>query len=114
MAFVPGRGSSFLGFGGAVTAPFTAVCFTTAWFPNDYEVDAIRYESHQPPLYYLLAAPVHRLTLSQTLNRQILALRLVSIAVGMIGIMPWLMHRNELRDGISTIKSGPDALRSTS
>jgi 4-amino-4-deoxy-L-arabinose transferase-like glycosyltransferase len=59
---------------------------TTAWFPNDYEVDAIRYESHQPPLYYLLAAPVYRLTLTQPLNRQILALRFVSIVFGAIGV----------------------------
>ncbi len=43
-----------------------------------------------------------------------LALRLVSIAVGMIGIVPWLMHRGELRDGISTIKSDQSALRSSS
>lgn len=42
-----------------------------------------------------------------------LALRLVSIAVGMIGIVPWLMHRGELRDGISTLKSGDSALRSS-
>jgi uncharacterized membrane protein YbhN (UPF0104 family) len=42
-----------------------------------------------------------------------LALRLVSIAVGMIGIVPWLTHRSELRDGIRTIKSGEGALRSS-
>jgi 4-amino-4-deoxy-L-arabinose transferase-like glycosyltransferase len=59
---------------------------TTAWFPNDYEVDGIRYESHQPPLYYLIAAPVYRLSLSLPLNRQIQALRLVSIALGAVGV----------------------------
>jgi 4-amino-4-deoxy-L-arabinose transferase-like glycosyltransferase len=59
---------------------------TTAWFPNDYEVDGIRYESHQPPLYYLLAAPVHRLTQEWPLNRQIMALRFVSILLGAIGV----------------------------
>ena len=60
---------------------------TTAWFPNDYEVDGIRYEGHQPPLYYLLAAPVHRLTANQPLNRQILALRLFSAAIGAIAVI---------------------------
>jgi 4-amino-4-deoxy-L-arabinose transferase-like glycosyltransferase len=59
----------------------------TAWFPNDYEVDGIRYESHQPPLYYLLAAPVHRLTAWMPLNRQILTLRLFSIAIGAIAVV---------------------------
>jgi hypothetical protein len=60
---------------------------TTAWFPNDYEVDGIRYEGHQPPLYYVLAAPVHRLTANQSLNRQILALRLFSIIIGAIAVV---------------------------
>jgi 4-amino-4-deoxy-L-arabinose transferase-like glycosyltransferase len=59
---------------------------TTAWFPNDYEVDGLRYEGHQPPLYYLLAAPVHRLTADLPINRQILALRLFSIAVGTVAV----------------------------
>jgi hypothetical protein len=60
---------------------------TTHWFPNDYEVDGIRYEGHQPPLYYLLAAPVHRPTMDQSINRQILALRLFSIAIGAITVI---------------------------
>jgi 4-amino-4-deoxy-L-arabinose transferase-like glycosyltransferase len=60
---------------------------TTSWFPNDYEIDGIRYEGHQPPLYYLLAAPVHRLTVNMPLNRQILALRLFSIAIGAIAVI---------------------------
>jgi hypothetical protein len=60
---------------------------TSSWFPNDYEVESIRYEGHQPPLYYLLAAPVQRLTLTMPLNRQLLALRLFSIAVGSIAVI---------------------------
>ena len=59
----------------------------THWFPNDYEVEGIRYEGHQPPLYYLLANPFHRLTASQPINRQILALRLFSIAIGAIAVI---------------------------
>jgi len=60
---------------------------TTSWFPNDYEVDGIRYEAHQPPLYYLLAAPVHRLTAEMMLNRQILALRFLSILIGAVAMV---------------------------
>ncbi|MGE3269296.1 MAG: hypothetical protein AB7P40_11140 [Chloroflexota bacterium] len=62
---------------------------TTAWFPNDDEPAGIRYEGHQPPLYYLLAAPVHRLSLALglPLNRQILALRFFSILLGSVAVV---------------------------
>ncbi|MCC7372635.1 MAG: glycosyltransferase family 39 protein [Chloroflexi bacterium] len=60
---------------------------TTHWFPNDYDVDGIRYEGHQPPLYYLLAAPVHWLTAGQPINRQILALRLFSILIAAVTVV---------------------------
>src|SRR5581483_9653585 len=30
-------------------------------FPPELSIDIVRYESHQPPLYYLLAAPVYLL-----------------------------------------------------
>lgn len=39
----------------------------------------LQYEDHQPPLYYLLAAPVYALT-----GGSLLALRLVSVALGLI------------------------------
>src|SRR5262245_37947777 len=35
---------------------------TSRRFPPDLSVEEICYEFHQPPLYYLLAAPVFRLT----------------------------------------------------
>lgn len=47
-------------------------------FPPDLAVDGIRYEFHQPPLYYILATPVYWLSGSQTL----LALRLFGVALG--------------------------------
>ena len=46
-------------------------------FPPDLPIDPIRYESHQPPLYYLLAVPVYWLS-----GGEPLALRLLSVALG--------------------------------
>jgi len=40
-------------------------------------IDPLRYEFHQPPLYYLLAAPIYALT-----GGDLFALRLVSVAFG--------------------------------
>lgn len=48
-----------------------------AGFPPDLPITPIRYESHQPPLYYALAAPVYSLT-----GGSLLALRLFSVALG--------------------------------
>ena len=53
-----------------------------AKFPDHMSIDPIRYESHQPPLYYLLAAPIYRLTLSLSLRAQVVVLRLLSLAFG--------------------------------
>lgn len=46
-------------------------------FPPDLSIDPVRYEFHQPPLYYLLAAPVFRLS-----QGQLLALRLFNVFLG--------------------------------
>lgn len=48
-----------------------------AGFPPDMSIASIRYESHQPPLYYLLAAPVYSLT-----RGNLIALRLFSVLLG--------------------------------
>ncbi len=48
-----------------------------AKFPPDMPVTPIRYESHQPPLYYVLAAPIYRLT-----RGSLTALRLLSVLLG--------------------------------
>ncbi len=47
-------------------------------FPADMSIDPIRYESHQPPLYYLLAAPIHRLT-----GGALIPLRALNVLLGM-------------------------------
>jgi 4-amino-4-deoxy-L-arabinose transferase-like glycosyltransferase len=46
-------------------------------FLPDLSIDPIRYEYHQPPLYYALAAPVYVLA-----NGDLLPLRLLSVALG--------------------------------
>lgn len=48
-----------------------------AHFPPEMSVDPIRYEFHQPPLYYLLAVPLYGV-----FGGQLLPLRLLSVAVG--------------------------------
>lgn len=55
---------------------------TSTNFPDSKPIDAIRYESHQPPLYYALAAAVYRLADGGSLDRQVLALRLFSLLFG--------------------------------
>jgi 4-amino-4-deoxy-L-arabinose transferase-like glycosyltransferase len=46
-------------------------------FPSELSIDSIEYEDHQPPLYYLLAAPVYRL-----FGGAVLPLRLLSVLIG--------------------------------
>jgi hypothetical protein len=55
-----------------------------AKFPDALSIDLIRYESHQPPLYYLLAAPVYLAAQPFGLNAVVLALRLFSVALGVV------------------------------
>ncbi len=51
-------------------------------FPPEMSIDPIRYESWQPPLYYLLGAGVYRLTMGLPQAQQLLALRLLSTLLG--------------------------------
>jgi hypothetical protein len=62
-----------------------------AKFPPNMSVETIRYESHQPPLYYVLAAAVYRLTAALGFDRQFLSLRLLSVLLGAIAL--YLTHR---------------------
>ena len=58
-----------------------------AKFPDRLPVDWMRYESHQPPLYYALAAPVYRLVAGRPLGTQVVALRLFSSLIGACGLV---------------------------
>ena len=55
-------------------------------FPGDMPLTPLRYEFHQPPLYYLLAAPVYRL-----FGGALLPLRLLSVLLG--GMLLWAIWR---------------------
>ena len=53
-----------------------------AQFPPEMFIAPIRYEFHQPPLYYLLAAPIYLATEPLTLAQQVVALRIFSLLQG--------------------------------
>jgi 4-amino-4-deoxy-L-arabinose transferase-like glycosyltransferase len=53
-----------------------------AGFPPEMSIETIRYESHQPPLYYVLAAGLYRLASPLGFDGQFLALRLISVLLG--------------------------------
>ncbi len=57
-----------------------------ARFPTEMPIEPIRYESHQPPLYYLLAAPVFALARALGMETPLLPLRLFSVALGLVSI----------------------------
>lgn len=54
----------------------------SAQFPDDLPVDTIRYESWQPPLYYVVSTPVYLATAGLGLAGQVLAMRLLSVGLG--------------------------------
>ena len=56
---------------------------TAARFGAGGSVDGLRYEGHQPPLYYLLAAVVVRAGNGLPSERQVMAVRLLSIVLGL-------------------------------
>ncbi|MBW7886656.1 MAG: hypothetical protein H3C34_29320, partial [Caldilineaceae bacterium] len=53
-----------------------------AGFPDHLPVDSLRYESYQPPLYYLAAAPIYMLGAGQ-----LLPLRLFNVVLGAASIL---------------------------
>lgn len=55
-----------------------------ARFPPQMPIEALRYESHQPPLYYLLGAALFRASIPFGLAGQVLVLRLLS---GLLGLL---------------------------
>lgn len=59
----------------------------TAHFPDDRAIGEIRYEAHQPPLYYLLATPLYRLSGTFGLSAQVLALKGLSIVLGALVVV---------------------------
>jgi len=62
-----------------------------ARFPATMSIAPLRYESHQPPLYYVLAAALYRATAGLTLGGRILILRLFSVLLGTAAL--WVLYR---------------------
>lgn len=58
-----------------------------ARFPDGMSIDSLRYESHQPPLYYLLATPLFWATSALPINGQVVALRMFSALFGALTIL---------------------------
>jgi len=56
-------------------------------FARGESVDGLRYESHQPPLYYVLATPVFLLTEHFDTRTQVVALRLLTTVIGALVIL---------------------------
>lgn len=53
-----------------------------AKFPASLSIDSIRYESYQPPLYYLAAAPIYLIAHAGGLDATVISLRLFSVVLG--------------------------------
>ena len=58
-----------------------------AKFPATMSIDPIRYEAWQPPLYYLAATPVYLIAHNAGVDVTVLALRLFSVALGVIVLL---------------------------
>lgn len=54
----------------------------TAKFPDNLPIDSIRYESHQPPLYYIVSLPVYAIAAGWPVTSQVFAMRLLSTFFG--------------------------------
>ena len=65
-------------------------------FPQEMSIDPIRYEFHQPPLYYVLSAIVYGLFAGASLATRVIAMRLFSVILG--ACLLFVTHRvvNEL------------------
>jgi len=63
-------------------------------FPKGEPVDSIAYEGHQPPAFYLLATPVYKATAGLPIEEQVVALRLLSVAIsGVTVVLSFLLVR---------------------
>jgi 4-amino-4-deoxy-L-arabinose transferase-like glycosyltransferase len=57
---------------------------TSKKFPPELTIDAVRYEAWQPPFYYLLTAPIYKLSESASLDARLIALRLFTALWGVV------------------------------
>ncbi len=82
-------------------------------FPPEMSIEPIRYESWQPPLYYLLGAAVYRLTSGLPQAGQLLALRLLSVALGTVLLLVTYHTVLALASGRTWLALGSTAIVAT-
>ncbi len=58
-----------------------------ARFPASMSVDGVRYENHQPPLYYVLVAPLFKASAGLPVAQQVVVLRLASVLLGALVLL---------------------------
>lgn len=78
--------------------------FTDPANTSNLPIDPMRYEFHQPPLYYLLAAPIYALS-----GGSLLAVRLVSVALGGALIVVAFLVARQVAPGRSSLALGAAA-----
>ncbi len=65
-------------------------------FPPDMSIEPIRYEFHQPPLYYILASPIYAIS-----GGNLLALRLFSVVIGAgVVVVAFFIAREIFPEGV--------------
>ena len=81
-----------------------------ARFPPHMSIAALNYESHQPPLYYVLGAMLYKATVGLGFDRQFLLLRLFSVVLGAAEL--WVIYclvREALPTGLEAARASIDA-----
>lgn len=73
-------------------------------FPPGSDVSAIRYEGHQPPLYYLVVAPVARVAVGLGERGQLIAVRLATLLIGAGGLLALAAVAGQLFPGDSSAR----------
>jgi 4-amino-4-deoxy-L-arabinose transferase-like glycosyltransferase len=82
----------------------------SARFPANMSIDPIRYESWQPPLYYLLAAPLYAAASGGGWTIQLLVLRLFSVLLGALLLLVAYHAADEFAPGRHWLALGCAAL----
>lgn len=68
-------------------------------FPPSMSIDSIRYESYQPPLYYLAATPIYLAARPGGLDAEVLALRLFSVLLeAIVLVLGYIILRELMND----------------
>ena len=71
-------------------------------FPPEFSTESLRYEGHQPPLYYLLQVPIYR-----SANGSLVAMRITSAIIGALvvifsGLAAWEYYKPQVPMALAT------------